>query len=208
MTKLIKQSIPFIALCLIACNENKKDDAKETIEKNKSENREEKKIGLDSLNKQSVDKLIENYKAVKDWDTTECFTYTLQEKFDNNSNPISFIGEINDVIKKDSIYILKLTSTHTSWFTNFTAQISVKPSVFDELKLHITRNKYRNEGCFIFKVSNINTYLPTLKSHIDKNGDNADEATSSLSLDFDEKVLEFKGNLIDYYLYKELKEDE
>ena len=208
MTKLIKQLIPFITLCLIACNEDKKDDVKETIEKNKSESRTDKRNALDSLNKIAVDKLIENYKAVKDWDTAECFTYTLQEKFDKNSNPISFIGEINDITKKDSVYILKLTSTHTSYFTNFTAQISVNPSVFEELKLHITRTKYRNEGCFIFKVNAINTYLPTLKSVVDKNGDNSEDATSSLSLDFDEKVLEFKGNLISYYLYKDLKDDD
>lgn len=204
MPKKIQLLIAFIAFSLIACNEERK----EIVEKDKSEIKAKKEKELDSLNNIATEKLIENYKALNDWDATEQFTYTLQEKFIKNRRPIAFIGYINDIVIKDSVYILRVLNNDFNLYENHFAQISVNQNDFKKLEPFITTGNYFNNACFIFLVTAINSHLPTIKSDIEKNGEDIDDVSSSLVLDYDKKTIEFKGILIDYYFYKKLKEDE
>lgn len=202
MKQIIKSLIPLLTLfVIISCDESKKEP-----EKNQSEIRQEKQDKLDTLNLNEANKLSISSHAIIGWDTTKHFTYSLQELFENGTRPISFIGRIKDIVKKDTFYILKVTSSNSPSDKNFIAEISITANILSELKAHLDPNE-DNEGCFIFQVTKISSSIPILKSEIETSGDNVEDASSYLTLDFNETLIRFQGELLTYYLYNQIKED-
>lgn len=185
---------------MVSCGQEK--DGKEPP-KEKWEISYEMQKQLDTVNLFETEKLSKNSNAITGWDTTENFTFYLQETFENTHRPISFIGEIKDIVKKDSIYLLKVSSSNSH--KDFIAEISINATMFQELKSKLDPTE-ENEGCFIFQVTKISSHLPVLKSEIEASGDNVEDASSYLTLDFDEMVIKFQGKLVAYFLYNRLKE--
>ena len=185
MTYFTKSFITFLTVLLISCGDSKKESEK-IPEKSSYEIRHDKQKLLDSLNKNEASKLTNNYNAIVGWDTVNHFTFYLQELFEKEKRPISFIGIIIDVIKKDTSYVLKVISSNMT----FNAEISVTKELFNKLN-PLLQEKEIIEGCFIFKVTNITSNNSILESEIDPNGDNA--------------LLKFHGKLIDFCLYDRLK---
>lgn len=183
-----------ILFCLVSCESKKEPD------KDKYEVRKENQNRLDSLNQNEILKLINIHNAIAGWDTVENFTYYLQELFSDKLRPASFMGNIKDIIKYDSMYVLKVVNSNYQSPNAFIAEISVNTLMFNKLKSLLKSSK-GNEGCFIFQVENITSNIPVLKSEID-------ESSSYLTLDFDETLIKFKGQLIDFYLNAKLNEDE
>ncbi len=200
MIKIFKL-LTFI-LIVVACNQSKKES-----EKSHSETRWEKENKLDSLNHNEAIKLSKNNNAIIGWDTVDHFTYYLQELFNQKTRPISFIGKINDITKKDSFYILKISSSNSSNYKTYDAEISVNTSMFDKLKTQLEPKEF-TEGCFNFQVNNITSNNPILKSETESPTDNAEDVESYLTSDFEETLIKFHGKLIDYYLYPQPKDDE
>jgi hypothetical protein len=184
-------------LMAFACGERKS-------QKTKSEIQNEKRKTLDSLNEAEAKKLAMSFDANIDWDTTYCFTYSIQELFEANTRPVSFTGEINDVFKKDSLYILKIVNSNWKASKQFIAEISIDKRAFQQLKSKLNPEE-DNQGCFIFRVTKITSHSPVLKSEIDPNGESVDDASSYLTLDFYESIVKLEGNLVSCYLYQRLE---
>lgn len=163
---------------------------------------------LDSLNLLESEKLSRSYNAHTGWDTAHNFTYFIQELFEASERPISFIGEIKDVIKaNDSLYVFKVVSRSFFYLKNFIAEISVDREFFNEIKSRLDP-KGLNTGCFIVKFEKINSYLPVLESEFEVNGDNLEDASSYLTLNFDESLIKLKGDLVSCFLYNRFDEEE
>lgn len=200
MTKSIL--ITALALIILSCNEEKKEPSKSDYEI-----RWEKQKQLDTLNLNRAYQFASKYNASFGWDTTLNFTYFLQEQFENTNQPVSFIGEVKDVLKNDTSFVLKIASTNSISYHSFIAEVSVSPSLFKEMQ-PLLKASESNEGCFIFNTTKITSNQPILKSEIESNGQNVEDATSYLTLDFDENLVKFKGKLIAYYLYERLNKDD
>lgn len=202
MTSFQKLLFVITILFIASCGQEKKEAPKD-----KWEVRYNKQKQLDTLNLTVAEKLAKSSNANIGWDTTENFTYSLQESIESDQRPISFIGEIKDVIKKDSLYILKVVNTNSQSSKNYIAEISVSATTFQTIKSKLDPTE-SNEGCFIFQVTKVSSHLPILKSEIESNGDNVEDASSYLTLDFDESLVKLQGKLLTYFLYDRLKEDD
>ncbi len=203
MTSSQKLLYVITTLCIASCGQEKK----EAPSKDKWEVRYDKQKQLDTLNLTDAEKLAKSSNANIGWDTTETFTYSLQESIESDQRPISFIGEIKDVIKKDSLYILKVVNTNSQSSKNYIAEISVSATTFQAIKSKLDPKK-NNEGCFIFQVTKVSSHLPILKSEVESNGENVEAATSYLTLDFDESLVKLQGKLVTYFLYDRLKKED
>ena len=201
---LIKSLLSFfLVLIMASCGESK-----EEVEKRNEKIKEDKQETLDSLNVYNRENIIKENNAIVGWDSTDNFTYTLQDLFASESRPVSFRGEIKDIIKKDSVYILKVyressarSFRHSS---NYIAEIIVNSNTFLTLKQKLDPDEY-NTGCFIFNVTKVSSFNPVLSSEVEKNGENADDATSYLILDGDQTTIKLQGTLVAYYINQHVK---
>jgi hypothetical protein len=206
MTQISKSLIPFlIFFAFVSCDNSKKEP-----EKSKYEIRSEKQDKLDTLNLIEAQRLSQTTNSIIGWDTPENFTYSLQELFESGGKPVSFVGEIKDIIKKDSIYILKVMNTSSKSSKNFMAEISVTANMFQAMKLKLDPNE-TNEGCFIFKPTSIrSSSLLKIDSEVstDEDAQTVDDAnanaSSELTYDSSNIIVFFKGDMINFYLYKRL----
>lgn len=148
----------------------------------------------------------EKQNALVGWDTLDQFTYKLQETIENNSKVISFTGNIYDIIKKNSFYILKVTNSNPLAFKIFNAEISVSLLLFQELKVQLD-SKRSNEACFLLSVHKIISNTPILDSDVHSNGESDEDATSYLTLNSDQTLIVLRGSLINYYVYETLDYD-
>lgn len=201
MTNILKSFILSVTvICIVSCNTSQKKPLKTEHEKYR-----DKKQIYDSLNDVESYRLSNNTHAIVGWDTLKQFTYSLQELLDGKSQSISFIGIIRDIIKIDSTYILKVVNTNRKVARNYIAEISISAIDFHSLNQKLDPNPHEiNEGCFIIQVDKVSLHYPILSSGVESNGDNVEDATSYLTLNYSEKMIELKGNLIAYYLYKNI----
>lgn len=202
MTNILKSLIPLLTLLVfVSCSNSDKKS-----EKSDFQIRWDKQEKLDTLNFNEAQKLSNLSNAIMGWDTTENFTYSLQELLNGEAKPISFIGAIKDIVKTDNTYLLKVVNTNSKSSKNYIAEISVTANIFQSLKLKLDP-KETNEGCFIFQVTKVSSHLPILSSEIESDGENVEDASSYLTLDFNERLVKLQGKLITYFLYDRLKED-
>jgi hypothetical protein len=192
-----------IILFLISCRQSGKADKLSKFEKRKQ---------LESFNLKNAIKLSEKSNAVFGWDTTGGFTYAIQEKFEGGNKSMPFIGWIRDIIKEDSNYVLKVSQSFSQtpnnfldWnvYTTFAAEILVPQDIFYSLKIAIDERKSL-EGCFIIRVNSIKESHPILSSEVDPDGPDIEDASSYITLDFEQSLVVVKGTLSDFYLYDKL----
>ena len=144
---LPKTYLLFLCIIIFSCDQEKKEP-----EKSKYEIQEEKQNKLDTLNFNEAKKLYTVSNAIIGWDTIKRYTYELQELLENNARPISFNGQIRNIIKKDSLYILKVPSH--SHGKDYLAEISVSTDMFETLRNQLDKHGI-NKGCFIFQVTRV-----------------------------------------------------
>jgi hypothetical protein len=196
MTKLLGLTLTlFTIILLTSCGKSDKEvkeakEEKEAVVKQKKEQ-------LKTTNEKAIINLSQKYNAVLGWDTLELYTYLYQEMFIDQRKPISFEGELYDITKTDSTYFLKVRNSSWHYNKNYIALISLSRQNFVEFQKILKSNYHTNEGCFVFKVSKIVPASPEIKSDLELNGE---DSYSYLDYDFDETLLIFKGELIDFYL--------
>ena len=195
MTPVLKLLLIIPTVIISSCGQEKTE-----LPKEKSEGKYDKRKQLAILNVAEAEKLAKSFNANSGWDTTGRFTYYLQELFESDTRPVSFIGAIKDVIKKDTSYILKVVNTNSHSSKNYMAEIYVSVNTFQAMKSKLDPNKI-NEGCFIFELTKVSSHLPVLKSEIESSGDIVENASSYLTLDFDESLIKLEGKLVTYFLY-------
>ncbi|MBC7748366.1 MAG: hypothetical protein H7Z76_07295 [Methylotenera sp.] len=193
-----------LTIILISCGE-KKEVVKD---KASSEIWDE----LRAKNKKESILLSEKHNAIIDWDTTDQYTYQLQELFITNANSISYTGIISDIIKKDTSYILKLYShSYYNYYKTYMADVELSYQMLKELLKDQSMLKKRlAEGCFIFKVTKIESMSPELTSDIDLGSPSENDPSlyeqenisSSLIFNYKRNLIKFKGKLIAFYMYE------
>lgn len=181
-------------LLLIACNQKEKEKDKYEIEK-------EQKVKLDSLNETDAERIININKAKTDWYKSDLYTYQIQEMI-NPEQPLSLKGYLHDILKKDSVYILKIQSSYTNVSSDFIADISVDSTWFQDMRKKF-KSKDFTEGCFIIKINKIQSSFLSLSSEIEGSTEEED-LRSDLIYEFNGNLIHIYGNLIDYYIYKTL----
>ncbi len=201
MTSFPKNLLIAISLIAVSCGQEKKEPPKE-----KSEVRYDKQKQLDTLNKNEAANLIGKLNAIQSKDNDLKFTFKIQEIIKNSNRPISVIGNITDIMEKNGIYIFKIFGTFSKKDCLF--EISVSSEMFHKIFSQLDLKYSLHKGCFIFKPTSIkSSSLLTIESEV-SGGETIDDAESSLTYDFNDEILFFKGNLIDYYVYKKLPKDE
>ncbi len=195
MKKQLKRTTIFLVISfLTSCGQSdQKFKEKDVIVKQK---REQIKIS----NEKAIINLSQRYNAVLGWDSLDFYTYHLQEIFIDKKKLLCFEGELEDITKKDSSYYLKVKSTYRASFKKYVAQISLNHQAFAKLQKVLKTNNFNNKGCFIVKVSQIISVSPEIKSESEYDGE---ESSSFLYYDFNESLLIFKGELIDFYFKEE-----
>lgn len=207
----MKKYKPLIYLTVIllgSCHSTEKGP-----EKSKLEIGLDKQEQLDSLNQKQSSTISKKFNAVENNDSTIKFTYQIQELAEKYNKPISFIGYIIDITQLDSSYVLKIHGRFTR--RECFAEISVSPQQFYELNKQFDPKSSIKKGCFIFKPTSIkSSSMLTIDSDVSTDDDaqtveeaNAN-ASSELTYDFHSVLLFFKGNLVDFYIYKELPDDD
>ena len=206
MTKY-KLLIYLTVIFFASCNDTKKES-----EKSKYEIRWDKQEQLDTLNQNEAFILSKKFHAITGKDSTIKFTYQIQELAKRYNKPISFTGNINDIMLQDSNYVLKIYGRFGK--KECFANIFVSPQQFYELNKQLDLKSSRNKACFIFNPTSIKTSsMLTIDSELstDDNAETVEDAnanaSSELTYDFHEALLFLKGNLIDFYVYKKLPED-
>jgi len=197
MSKNLKLFIEcFAILIFISCNKPKQTEYE--IQHDKFEK-------LEALNLNESLKISKAANALLDWDTIKGFSYDLQDLLLNK--PISFTGELKDVLKTDSNFKLILYNKNPNSIKNYIAEVLIDSGLFQSLNLNLDR-KHENKGCFIFEVANVNSHFPILSSEIDPDGESVKDATSYLVFDYYESVTKIQGKLISYYIFETQKSDD
>ena len=193
MTKLFAHTITLTAIILLtSCGKSEQE-----IKEEKQKVTEQKEKTLESANEKSISDLALKYKAVTGWDTLNLWTYHFQEMFIDSSKLINFEGEIKDITKTDSTFILKVHNTNWSSDKNYIAEITTNSKQLQQILNLLKSKKHSGDGSFIFKVSKIISATPEIKSDLKLDGE---DSYSYLDYNFDANLIIFKGELIDCYL--------
>jgi hypothetical protein len=152
-------------------------------------------------------KFIQNSNANSSWDTTFKYSYELQEHFENTNTLMCFTGNIADIIKKDSTYVLKLNlisenEYEKSW--DAIAYVAITQQVKSEILSKMNSNA-ASTGAFILKVSKIRPSTVGIKADIDGKGD---DAFAYLDFDYSANMLLINAELVNYQLDELKNQDE
>jgi hypothetical protein len=130
------------------------------------------------------------------------YTYSFQEQFVEQQKLLVFVGNISDIFKKDSSYILQLAEQGKR--NRYIIHI-----VLDALQFENIKSKLYSEsvisGCFVLKVLKINSLSPSMEINYEKGepgSEDRDATDPYISLDDfgDNRILIIKATLIDYYI--------
>lgn len=196
------------AIFFISCNNAEKEPPK-----NEYEIRSEKQDKLDTLNQNEATDLSKRFSAITGEDSAIKFTYQIQEIVKQNFKPISIIGYIEDIAQLDSNYIVKIYGTFATHkcFGN----VLISSEQFHQLNSQLSPKSLHNKGCFIFKPTSIkSSSMLTIDSEVstDDDAETVEEAnanaSSELTYDFHKILFFIKGNMINFYVYKSLENED
>jgi hypothetical protein len=201
MTKHILSAIILTIIILIgSCGESghqSKEENDQVINEEKEQVVKQKKEQVKNANEKAISDLNHKHNAVYGWDSLVTFTYILQEMFIDEKKPMSFVGEIKNITKSDSNYLLKVHHSQWHYYNDYLALISISIEDFIELEKILKSDNHSNKGCFIIEVTKIISSSPKIISDIEMDGE---DSYSSYSFDFDGTLLIIKGDLIDYHI--------
>jgi hypothetical protein len=137
--------------------------------------------------------LVKKYNAVADWDSSDSYTSYFQKKFIEQKQLMLFQGRIYDIVKDDSVYIVKVMDERKDADHNFLALITFTS---EELNEKLTDNK-STEGVFVIGVYNVTSSNPSVKEDEASDGDDHSYTYTHLSDDADHMLTVFRGKMID-----------
>jgi hypothetical protein len=201
MTSFLKLLLIIISIIIVSCGQENKEPIKD-----KEEIRYDKQKQLDTLNKKETVNLAAKFNAIQSKKNDLKFTYQIQKLIKDSDKLISVTGDITDIVQKEGNYILKIYGNFSKKDALF--EISVSPEMFQRILNQFDPKYSTHKGCFIFKPTSIkSSSLLKIDSEV-SGGETIDDAESSLTYDFNDAILLFKGNLIDYYVYQRLPKDQ
>jgi hypothetical protein len=123
---------------------------------------------------------IQKSNANSSWDTTFTYAFELQEQFENTNTLMCFTGEISDIIKKDSSYVLKLShiyyhdvdNINTKSNAHINAYVHVTPQIKNEILSRIN-NHSAPSGAFNLRITKIESSTVGISPEVEGTGDDA-----------------------------------
>jgi hypothetical protein len=171
--------------------------------------REENKVRVDKENDASIMKLLRKNEAWAGWDTSNLYTWALQEAIIDSSLMIAFPGTVNDIFKKDSSYYLLISHSHlNSHYTgserkDYRALVRMNREQLILLSETLQKPGNSHNGMFVLKAESIIPHAPQLKHELDEDWFEPDATPEiEFSLDYGYIYLTFHGALIDFCLMK------
>jgi len=137
--------------------------------------------------------------ANSSWDTTCTYLFELQELFENTNTLMCFEGDIADIIKSDSTYVLKLNHITANEFGRsdfIVAYARITPQLKSEILSKIESNSL-STGAFNLKVSKIRPSTIGISPEIEGTGDNS---FPYLEYSYSSSLLIIDAELINYQL--------
>ncbi len=155
-----------------------------------------KKNSKKDLNDTAVFELVKKYNALKLKKDLNNYSYTFYEKLIKEKKLLAFKGPIADVAMNDSLYIVNATAEINNHL--YIAQMTIDIKYSDKLKQALKYDTHKNQqGVFILKVSNLSSKNPA----IDIQGDSDGDPYITFG-DLNTRVLIFKAELIDFYIFQ------
>ena len=180
-------------LSIFSC---KVEETEETTKSNQEIIYEKGKI-IDSINTSQTSNLIHKYNSFIISKDSLNYTYELQEIVKTNEGPLAIIGYVNDIIQKESHYILKVSGSIGR--KNFIGHFITSAELFLKIKSEIGPNFPQRTCLFIVQSESI-TSSSILEIDIDKFVDDISDA--ELIYNFNNSKLFVKGNLVDFYFFE------
>jgi len=125
-------------------------------------------------------KFIQNSNANSSWDTTFTYVFELQEQFENSNTTMCFTGEISDLMRKDSSYVLKLShifyhevdDLNPKSNAHVIAYVRITPEIKNEI-LNKINDHSAPSGAFNLRVFKIKSSAVGITTEIEERGDDA-----------------------------------
>jgi hypothetical protein len=167
------------------------------------EKSEKKNNNLINKNGKVISSLIQKYNA-EPWEpNAEDFTYDLQKKFIDEKKLISFSGDISDITKLDTTYLLSFRNDEIEakslgvFRRNYIVLISLSQEKFSKFEKQRKSKNHSSNAFYIIKATKISNKLPVLASDFKLDGE---DSYSKLSFAFNETLLILNGELVDFYI--------
>lgn len=188
-------------LMLMSCGENSSKKI-ERIAKEGKQQKEERTISAKS-------ELIKYYNPIIGWDSAKVFTYWYQENLCGDQKTVAFEGTLKDIIKIDSVnYVVKLYR-EKDWSSGAGDRVFlVECRISIKQKVAIENDIKHTKGLFILKIEKVEAHFPEISTEQETHFTQIteDESLESeefyINYNFDEKLIVFKGYLIDFKLYE------
>lgn len=201
MKDLLKIMLILISIILLTSCGKSEADIKYEKEKSEKKAAQLKREQLKKEKDKAISDLYLKYGMVKGWENVDTFTYALQEMYLEKGKTMVFEGTLKDIMKSDDTYFLIVEGINEYYGHNNIANISLDSEKFNELRKHLKSKSNSLGGCFVFKVSNIISPLYQIKSGSESG---SEECSSFLEYSMNESLLIFKGDLIEFYISKNL----
>lgn len=175
----------------VSCNSEKKE-----IPKERKLTSYEIQNQLDSINDISANEFARKYNAISGLDIDLGFTYQIEDSIHSSGKPISIIGQISDIVRKDSNMIFTIKGYFSE--KKCISEILVTSEQFNDFfKITKPQNDYATY-CFIINLNKISSKsLLSIKA----------EGEDQLDYNFNKQILLASGKLINMYKYKEIEEN-
>lgn len=164
------------AFLIVSCGKSKKD-----LEQDESNAR--------------LSALKSKYNPIVDWDLGEPFTYTYQEKFVGSPRPLLFEGEISDIVKVPSGYLVSIESTLNDETRVCIARINLDEEAFKSFETERKRED-KTHGSFVIIVNSITSSNPKLEY---ESGDDGNGGYTYL--DNSSRIMILNATLVAYYFH-------
>ena len=188
----LQRFITILALTIfLSCNTEKKE-----IPKEKKQTSYEIQNQLDSINDISANSFARKYNAISGSDINLGFTYQIEDSIRSSGKPISIIGQISDIVRKDSNMIFTIKGYFSE--KKCISEIMVTSEQFNDFFKSIKPKNDYATYCFIIHLNKISSKsLLTIKT----------EGEDQLDYNFNKQILLASGKLINIYKYKQIDEN-
>lgn len=195
----------FLTITIFSCGKSEQE-LKDEQEKTQREQRDSLKVKYHKEDEEAISALNKKYQAAVGWDTLEEYSFHFQEKFIEQKQLVSFSGEIKDVIKIDSSFIITIVTS--SYFEEYVAKVQINSEMFNRMRTYLSNKSNTSDATFILKINKVKSLDLEIGSGSDSYGDennmvDADNIETYVDENFTPRIL-FNSELVDFYFDKKV----
>lgn len=169
-------------------------------------------------NIQASDSLCNIYDALLLSGSLFKFTFQVQETFVQGDRLLCLEGQLLDIIKSDSSYVIKVR--RSLWreegyyfyediydiYLDYIIYIRIRPDTFLDLINRIGTRNHTPNGSFIVQIKRVVSVDPVISSDVEIEGYEGEDSYSYVYIDYRKRIVTLAGDLISYRL-NEVMED-